>query len=145
MNAPHPSFLFQADDQIELGRRRAAKAARLCVPSSSSSSLAPPSAGSSGAASYASLGHPVFLGTKQDDVAELALGGSGADGGREKVLDALLEVPARGAAGGEAGGRGMWTAESGGIVRRVDLRVSKTGDCVVAIAVCINSSNTYSH
>lgn len=126
MNAPHPSFLFQADDQIELGRRRAAKAARLCIPSSSSSSSLP-SAPSSGTASYASLGHPVFLGTKQDDVAELALGGSGADGGREKVLDALLEVPAVGAARAEGGGRGMWTAESGGMVRRVDLRVSEVG------------------
>ncbi|PWN22036.1 hypothetical protein BCV69DRAFT_298231 [Microstroma glucosiphilum] len=126
MNAPHPSFLFQADDQIELGRRRAAKAARLCVPSSSFPSVASPP--TSGSASYASLGHPIFLGTKQDDVAELALGGSGADGGREKVLDALLEVPA---AGG-ASGRGMWTAESGGIVRRVDLSTGKTTDVVLA-------------
>ena len=62
--------------------------------------------------SAAKAGRPIYLGKKQDDAEELRVGGAGSDAGKEKVLDAVVK------------GETCWTAESGGVVRGTNLRVS---------------------
>lgn len=90
MNATHPSNLFQSSTDVLTGQRRARKAAS------------------------SKVGRPIYLGTRQNDEQDLALTGAGADGGKQKVLDALVD------------GQAIWTAESGGTVRKVDLRSGKS-------------------
>lgn len=90
MQSSHPAHLFQSSSSLETGSRRAAKAS-----------------------AHSTTGNPIFLGKRQDDIDDLRLGGAGADAGKEKVLDAVVE------------GDGLWTAESGSIVRRIDLKVSR--------------------
>lgn len=107
MQSSHPAHLFQSESQQETGVRRAAKAAS------------------------SSAGNPIYLGRKQDDVLELAAGGSGADGGKQKVLDALVD------------GDAMWTAESGGTVRRVDLSTGQTTHLLLAHKAPVSALAVY--
>lgn len=95
MQSAHPANLFQSDASLEVGQRRATKA-------------------------KLKTGRPIYIGKSQDDTEELAAGGSGADGGKQKVLAALVD------------GDGIWTAEGAGVVRRVDLARGETTQLLLA-------------
>ncbi len=122
MQATSNASLFQTSYSEALGAYRSRKAILTSGLLPSSSGTSPSSSASSSSSAAARWGYPIHLNPHFADVInntpeDLAVEGSGADGGRFRVLSLRVTTD-----------NFIWTSEAGGVVRQIEAETGRTAN-----------------